>query len=345
MTSKSEQAWAVAGQVALATRDPSIDGHLWYGVMTTGVYCRISCPSPAPKPDNTRFFSSPSAALAAGFRACKRCHPDQLVPMPPYLERAMGALAKGVSPTQTAARLGIAPATLSRAFKRWLGFSPKQLELFAKTDRFKARMLDGQGVMRAALDAGFNDDKALYRSASTYVGMTPGAYGGDRLLTFGLAAVPLGWLLVAMHRHGLVFAGLGGTPGEVMLDLLRRFPNARLAPMDEAAGDALQTLSGQLAGGPWQSIPVELAATAFRLRVWHALRDIAPGQTLNYAELAARLDSPTAARAIGSACAANPICLSIPCHRVLPKSGGLGGYYWRPWRKAFLLALESRSTQ
>ena len=345
MTSKSDAAWVAAGRCALKTRDASLDGRLWYGVVTTGVYCRISCPSPAPKPEHLRFFSAPSAALAAGFRGCERCRPDDLVPLPPYLERAMDALVKGVSPTQTAARLGIAPATLSRTFKRWLGFTPKQLELFAKTDRFKARLLDGQGVLGAALDAGFNDDKALYRSASAYVGMRPGAFGDDLLLGFGLAAVPLGWLLVLTSASGLVFAGLGETPGEVMADAVRRYPNARLAPLDERTGDALQALSAQLAGAPWQALPIDVAGTGFRLRVWQALREIAPGQTLTYAELAARLQSPKAARAIGSACAANPVCLSIPCHRVLPKSGGQGGYFWRPWRKAYLLSLESGSSE
>ena len=344
MTSRNlNNAWLAAGREGLASRDRTLDGHLWYGVLTTGVFCRISCPSPQPKPENTRFYRDPAQAKAEGFRACKRCQPEELVPLPSYLPEAMDALCKGVTPAQTAARVGVAPATLTRAFNRWLGFGPKDLKLFSQSDRFQTRLEQGHSVLASAIDAGFSDDKAIYRTVADYLPASPArARGQDKVFSFGLAAVNLGWLLVAVDGTRLVFAGLGETPNDVMMDLLNRFPSAVLAPMTDEAGDTLnqmvQGLNGQLA---WSALPYDAAATAFRLKVWKALQTIAPGQTLSYGELAEQIGSPKAARAIGSACASNPICFSIPCHRVLPQSGGQGGYFWRPWRKAYLLAMES----
>lgn len=344
MTSqKLNNAWLAAGRAGLATRDASLDGHLWYGVLSTGIYCRISCPSPRPKPENTRFYRDPAAAARDGFRACKRCLPDQTVPMPAYLAEAADALCKGVTPAQTAARVGVAPATLTRAMQRWLGVSPKDLKLFSQTDRFQQRLAQGHSVLASAVDAGFSDDKAIYRTLKDYLAMTPGRSRSRPVeLSFGVAAVELGWLLVAFKDDRVAFAGLGQTPGEVMQDLLVRFPNAALAPVSDVAGDAIAALAKSLNGqAPWHVWPVDVASTAFRLKVWSALQQVPAGETRTYAQLAAAIGAPRSARAVGNACANNPVCFAIPCHRVLPQSDGQGGYFWRPWRKAFLLAMEA----
>ena len=333
----TSEAWEKAGLIAIQTRDASLDGHLWYGVLSTGVYCRPSCPSPAAHPENLRFFQSSDQAMQAGFRACKRCHPDQVAPYPPWLERAVDALSMGVSPGDTAVQVGVSPAALTRAMQRWLGVAPKAMAQFCLTQSFVDLRAQGHSVLNASLMAGFASEASMRRGVLRWLGLSPSRLAEPLTLSWGLSAMPLGWLLVALSPRGVAFAAMGDRPGPLLADLAERFPSAQLAPMNEACGDALQAL----ASGQAVNLPLDLSATAFRMQVWQALQAIEPGQPLHYAQLAQQIGSPKAARAVGSACAANPVCLSVPCHRVVPATGGLGGYRWGQWRKAWLLAMES----
>lgn len=333
----TSEAWQKAGRVAIQTRDASIDGHLWYGVLSTGIYCRPSCPSPAAKSEHLRFFRTPAQAVEAGFRACKRCLPDQIQPYPTWLMPAVEQLGQGVSPGQCAQNLNIAPATLSRGFQRWLGVQPKAFVDFCLTQHFMQLRARGHGVLEAAMMAGFGSEAGMRRGVVRWLGLSPSEQHQACELSWGLTAMPLGWLGVALSPRGVAFAGLGQTPGEVLADLAQRFPNAYMEPMSDACGEALS----QIAQRQLLNLPLDLDGTSFRMRVWQALQQIPAGQPLHYAELAQQIGAPKAARAVGSACAANPVCLSVPCHRVIPASGGLGGYRWGQWRKAWLLETES----
>ena len=314
-----------------------MDGYLWYGVVTTGVYCRPSCSSPAALPDNLRFFRSTEAARHAGFRACKRCHPDQLCAYPSWLIPAVDLLGKGQATGQVAAQLDLAAETLTRGLHQWLGVSPKALQQFCLTEAFLTAQSQGHGVLESAMLSQFGSEVSARRAVARWLGATPTEIGSEWVLSWGLAAMELGWLLVATSPKGVAFAAMGDTPGELLAQLAQRFPNARLAPMNELAGQALAELSDTF---DTQQLPLDLQGTPFRMHIWKALQSIEPSAPIHYAELAQRVDSPKAARAVGSACAANPVCLSVPCHRVIPAGGGLGGYRWGTWRKAWLLAFE-----
>ncbi len=333
----TSEAWQKAGRVAIQTRDASIDGHLWYGVLSTGIYCRPSCPLPEAKSEHLRFFSSPAQALEAGFRACKRCLPDQVEPYPSWLVTAVDLLGQGTSPGQCAQLLSIAPATLTRGFQRWLGVSPKAFVDCCLTQQCVQLRAHGHGVLEAAMMAGFGSEAGMRRSVVRWLGLSSSEQPQACKLSWGLTAMSLGWLVVALSPRGVAFAGLGQTPGQVLADLGQRFPNAYLEPMSDACGEALR----QIARRQQLNLPLDLDGTSFRMRVWRALQQIPAGQPLHYAELAQQIGAPKAARAVGSACAANPVCLSVPCHRVIPASGGLGGYRWGQWRKAWLLETES----
>lgn len=335
------RAWEAAGRLAVQSRDASLDGHLWYGVLSTGVYCRPSCPSPPAKPENLRFFRTVQAAEQSGFRPCKRCKPQTLNPWPDYLVDALGQL-ESLTVGQAAEAVGVSPAHLTRSFEQWLGFSPKQFQLFTRTERFVAARAQGQGVLDAALAAGFASDGPLYHAAKPFMNLSPRQlphFTGP--LAFSIAPCSLGWLLLVLSDKGAVFAGLGNTPGEVLRDCLVRFPQAQYGPATPESGQYLEQLTAFVdRAGAWPSLPVDVASSAFRLRVWQALRDLPAGSAVTYAALAAATNNPKAARAVGSACAANPVCLAVPCHRVVPAAGGTGQYFWQPWRKAWLLEME-----
>ena len=336
-------AWEKAGQIAIRTRDASMDGYLWYGVLTTGVYCRPSCPSPTAKPEHLRFFRASDDAIQAGFRACKRCHPDQVAGYPEWLEQAVVQLSAGNMPGQVADALGIQPATLSRGLERWLGVGAKDLQQFCLTQDYVAARARGHSVLHAALMAGFASEASMRRGVHRWLGLRPSETDQALTLSWGIAAIELGLLLVALSPKGVAFAAMGDRPGPLLQDLAERFPSACLAPMSPAAGQVLD----HFAQGLYRQrlpLPLDLSGTPFQMRVWQALQSVPAGHPIHYAQLAEQIDAPKAARAVGTACASNPICLSVPCHRVIPASGGLGGYRWGQWRKAWLLESESKDT-
>jgi len=167
---------------------------------------------------------------------------------------------------------------------------------------------------------------------------------GDRSIRFGLAESPLGLLLVAASERGACSVGLGVSAEELEAGLCARFPTAIVERDDAGLAPWIEALL-RLARGlpPDLELPLDVPASGFRRRVWDALREIPRGRTCSYAELACRLGRPRAARAVGQACAANPVALLVPCHRVVPAGGGVGGYRWGAARKRALLRAEAAS--
>jgi len=341
---------------AVLGRDEAAAGNFVYAVETTGVYCRPGCASRRPKRENVRFFPIPEAARRAGFRACKRCRPDQAPAGEPDLARVREVCAfierrleDGVDgpPTlaEIAGHVGQSPHHLQRRFKRLMGVSPAQYADALRLGRLKQRLKAGDEVTGALYEAGYGASSRLYERAPAELGMTPASYargGKGARMAFTVAASPLGRLLVAATERGVSFLALGDDERKLENELRAEFPEAEIRRDDAVLGDWVARVVGHLEGRlPHLDLPLDVRATAFQRRVWAELVRIPQGVTRSYGEIAARLGKPKARRAVGRACATNPVSIAIPCHRAVREDGGLGGYRWGLARKRALLEAEA----
>lgn len=322
-----------------------------YAVTTTGVYCRPGCPSRTPRRENVRVFADATAAERAGFRACRRCGPTATAREAALIERA-GALVDDAETAPTtaalAADLGTTPKALQRLFRARLGLTPKAFVQARRRERLQAALGQEPRVADALYEAGYSTSSRFYSEARAVLGMTPGrwrAKGAGLTLRWATVACPLGRVLVAATDKGVAMIALGDEDAVLEADLRERFAAAERHRDDRA----LQPLLAQVVAAIDEpaaaaAIPLDLRGTAFQHRVWAALRAIPLGDTRSYAEIAAALGAPGAARAVANACAGNPTALAVPCHRVLPKTGDLGGYRWGRERKRWLLQKERMAT-
>ena len=339
-------------QKAIATRDKSHDGHFFYGVITTGIFCQPSCSSRPAKPENLRFFPSVEAAMMAGFRPCKRCRPTECNPRVARLvEIARHIEAHADEPltlASLAAIAGLSASRLQRLFKEAFGVSPKAYQDAVRMRRFKQSLKEGDGVTEAIFSSGFGSISRVYGEATRNIGMTPKAYragGAGEVITYVCRNTALGLLAMAATGKGVCFVQFGDDEASLISKLKMEFPNAALsaspaqdAPELDAWMDALEQHISE--GVPRPDLPLDIRGTAFQMKVWQFLLSIREGDVLSYSELAAQIDEPKAVRAVASACAKNRIGVLIPCHRVLRGDGSLGGYRWGLERKRALLDAE-----
>ncbi len=335
---------------AVRQRDASADGTFYYSVKTTGVYCRPSCGSRLARRENVEFHESPSAAERAGFRPCKRCKPDQ----PSRAERQAAQVAdlcrlierSDEVPTleRLAAHVGLSVFHTQRLFKSVSGVTPKEYAAAHRAGRAR-EALEAEGtVTQAIYDAGYGSSAHFYEQASQRLGMTPTKYrakGAELEIHFAVGECSLGAILVAATQRGVCAIFLGDDPDQLVQDLERRFARARL--IGEDAG--FERLVAQVVGlverpSSAAVLPLDIRGTAFQERVWKALSEIPAGETRTYAELADSIGAPSAVRAVGTACGANPLAVAIPCHRAVRRDGSLAGYRWGIERKRELLARE-----
>jgi AraC family transcriptional regulator of adaptative response/methylated-DNA-[protein]-cysteine methyltransferase len=338
---------------AIAARDARFDGVFWYGVVTTGVFCRPSCASRPARRDNVRFFASTAAATAAGLRACKRCRPladgDPLAARIEAVARFIDAHADEPLPlARLAARARLSPAHFQRRFKARMGVSPKVYQDGVRLARLKAGLRGGEAVLDAIVGAGFSSTSRLYGEAARNLGMTPSAYragGAGETIAYACRPTALGLLMMAATDRGVCFAQFGTSEAALRRELAAEFPRAALAPSARATSAELEAwvraFEAHLGGdAPRPELPLDLRGTAFQIRVWRFLLGIGAGEVRSYTEVAAGIGAPRAVRAAASACAANRIAVLVPCHRVLRGDGGLGGYRWGLERKRALLDRE-----
>lgn len=245
-----------------------------------------------------------------------------------------------------AAELGTTPWTLSRAFRRRLGITPTAYAEERRAGRFRRELRQGGSVAGATYGAGYGSSSRVYEDAARRFGMTPASYkkgGQGAAIAYAIAPSPLGRLLVATTARGICFLALGESDAALEAALADEFPAAAAIGRDEARlRPAIQSVVDYLEGAlPHPDLPLDVRASAFQRRVWQELLAIPPGETRSYGELAAQLGIPGASRAVGRACASNPVALLIPCHRVTREDGAAGGYRWGPERKARLLTAEA----
>ncbi len=333
-----EAAWA-----AFERRDRAFDGRVIGAVKTTGIYCKPSCPARRPKRENVEFFAAADDARAAGYRACLRCKPDEV-------GRDRGAVAKAVrlieqaeeppALGQLAAAVGYAPHHFQRLFTRDVGVSPAQYARALRAKRAQVELAEDKSVTEAIYDSGYSAPSRFYADAKERMGMTPSAWrdgGRGETIRFVVAESALGPMLIAATPKGICRL----TFGENEAALHQRFPNADIRPDDgtiapwaEAALTAIRTPAATV------DVPLDVRGTAFQEAVWRELRKIPPGETRSYANIAAAVGQPGAVRAVGTANGSNPVCVLVPCHRVIRSDGTLGGYGGGIENKKKLLAAE-----
>jgi len=341
-------------------RDPSADARFLYGVTTTGIYCRPSCPSRRPKRDNVAFFSSAEAAERAGFRACQRCRPDRAKEPNHAVERARDYIDAHVSDLSDeritlellGEHVGLSPYHLQRKFKETLGLSPAQYTRARKSERLKEELKRGGTVSRATYEAGYGSSSRVYDDAGSQLGMTPATYrrgGAGASIHYLTASTSLGTLLVAATDRGICAVTLGDDEAHLEMALEREYPAASRTRVQEPSSDfgrwvneIVAAVEGDRAAG---GIPVDIQASAFQWKVWRELQKIPLGETRSYTEVAQAIGSPKAVRAVASACARNKVAVLIPCHRVIGQGGSLGGYRWGVDRKKRLLAKERATSE
>jgi AraC family transcriptional regulator of adaptative response/methylated-DNA-[protein]-cysteine methyltransferase len=339
---------------AVSKRDIQADGLFVYAVRSTGVYCRPSCASRRPRRNQVEFFPAPAMAASHGYRACRRCRPDEPRARSSALERvrqACEAVARRPEARWTAASVAKAGGTtvvqIQRAFRSLLGLAPRDYVAACRRRRFLDHLRNGNGVTGAMYDAGYGSPSRLY-GAIRLPGMQPATYGRGGLgasIDWATISTPLGMVLVAATPKGLCFVEVGSSVPALVAALKAEFPAASISPGPSASlrpfADAAHAVA--LAKDVSPDLPVDIWGTAFQWRVWRALAAIPRGETRTYSEVARAVGSPASVRAVARACATNPIALVVPCHRVIGTDGKLHGYRWGVEVKRKLLDSERRS--
>jgi AraC family transcriptional regulator of adaptative response/methylated-DNA-[protein]-cysteine methyltransferase len=348
MSSTAERRWQ-----AILERDSSLDGTFVFGVSSTGVFCRPSCPARRPRRENVRFFSHAMAAEQAGYRACLRCRPKAADgnPQSALVRSACRYIEQHIEDRLTLDRLAKefrrSPFHLQRMFKAALGVSPKAYIDACRLRQVKQNLQAGHDVTTSLYAAGYGSSSRLYERTATQLGMTPEKYRRGAVaavVRYTTAPSALGRMLIAATDKGICAIQFAGSDHELQQGLMREFPFAVRKRDDATLAEWTVNLSRLMQGqDAHPSLPLDIRATAFQRRVWEYLQKIPRGETRSYSSVAKKIGMPKATRAVARACATNPVAVAIPCHRVVREDGELGGYRWGIERKERLLAMEQGS--
>ena len=335
---------------AVVHREGGADGSFFYSVKTTRIYCRPTCAARRPLRENVQFHVSCAEAERAGFRACKRCHPngvskcEQQIAVVTAACRAIETAAEMPSLKVLAKVAGLSRFHFHRVFAKLTGLTPKAYALAHRAERMRRALPKRGTVTEAIYEAGFNSNGRFYAESSQMLGMAPKTFraGGKGVaIRFAVGECSLGSILVASSEKGVCAILLGDDPNQLAQELQDRFPKAELIGGDRSFERVVATVVGFVeAPERGLNLPLDVRGTAFQRRVWQALREIPAGSTASYTEIAKRIGSPKAVRAVAGACAANALAVAIPCHRVLRTDGHLSGYRWGVKRKRALLQME-----
>jgi AraC family transcriptional regulator of adaptative response/methylated-DNA-[protein]-cysteine methyltransferase len=339
--------------VSVVARNPKADGSFYYSVTTTGVYCRPSCAARLAHPEHVRFHATCEDAEKAGFRPCKRCKPN----LPSLFDQHVAKVTKACRMIEEseavpaledlARRVGMSISHFHRLFRQCTGLTPRAYAAAQREKRVRQALGRSHTVTEAIYDAGYNSNGRFYEQSNKVLGMTPTTYragGADRTIRFAVGECSLGSILVAQSDLGVCAILMGDDPDALARDLQDRFPRAKLT-----GGDGrFERLVAKVVGFVevpriGLDLPLDVRGTAFQQRVWQALGEIPAGKTASYSEIARRIGSPKSVRVVARACAANPLAVAIPCHRVVRHDGVLSGYRWGVERKRALLEKEAQS--
>lgn len=339
----AERAWR-----QLVDRDRR--AQFFYGVRTTGVFCRPGCSSRRPRRENVCFFATITEAGRAGFRACLRCKPGSPVrgnPLEKVQRHLEAHIDRPVRLGELAGIAGLSPFTVQRQFKQAFGASPLQYQRALRAQRLRSALKEGSSVTDAIYNAGFGSTSRAYEGST--LGMTPSRFsagGRGESIAWTTASSPFGLMVVGATERGICWVAFADSEKEAEDALRAEFPAAVLRPEPSLGGvvdAAIQAVreGADLTESRTRADALDLRGTVFQLRVWEALRGIPRGETRSYSQLAAELGNPQATRAVARACAMNRVAVLVPCHRVVGANGSLTGYRWGVERKRALLEREN----
>jgi AraC family transcriptional regulator, regulatory protein of adaptative response / methylated-DNA-[protein]-cysteine methyltransferase len=338
---------------AILARDPTRDGTFVFGVRSTGIYCKPSCPARHPRAEQVEYFAGPDQAEQAGFRACKRCCPSEPTgsASAELVQRVCRYIDHNLDEKLTLASLsreaGLSPFHFQRLFKKAIGISPRQYVEARRLDRVRRSLREGVTVTEAVYEAGFTSRGRLYEKSSRQLGVNPGTFrrGGEGLsIHYTIVDSPIGRLLLGATENGICAVCIGASDHAVEAALREDYYAADLFRNDHQMKTWAEEFTRYFDGKQFsKALPIDVQATAFQWKVWNQIWRIPYGQTLSYSQIAAAVGDPRAVRAVANACATNHVALLIPCHRVIGKNGDLRGYRWGTRRKRTLLSLESRT--
>ncbi len=336
---------------SILARDPSKDGTFVFGVRSTGIYCKPSCPARHPRIDQVLFFATPNEAENAWFRACLRCHPKDEAPTgTKQIQRVCDYIKLNLGKKHTLSSLsheaGLSLFHFHRTFKKIVGVSPREYIKGLRLEKMKQSLRQGETVTQALYEAGFSSRSRVYENPPPQLGVNAGTFrrGGEGLqIHYTIIDSPIGRLLLGATWKGLCAVCVGASDRAVEAALQEDYYAADRYRDDAQMKKWAEEFSKYFDGYQFSpELPLDVRATAFQWRVWKQIQAIPFGETATYSSIAETLRRPKAVRAVASACANNPVALIIPCHRVIGKKGNLRGYRWGLKRKETLLFLEKR---
>lgn len=331
---------------AYLTGDPAFDGCFFVGIRSTGIFCRPTCPSRKASPKNLEYFPTAEAAMAAGYRACKRCSPDSVDDQPQWAVALIREIEANPTVRITDADLkarGIDPSTVRRYFQRRFGLT---FQAYARAHRLSVAfhaVRSGASVDDAVFASGYDSYSGFRSAFGRAFGVNPGNGGQAACVHITWMRTPLGPMVAGATESGIcLLAFVDRHDVEAQFASFNRLFGSPLVPGVNAH---LKTLRDELAryfAGSLQrfTVPCVFYGTSFQQEVWRQLCQIPYGETRSYEEIAVAVNRPNAVRAVGQANARNPIAIVVPCHRVIRKNGDPGGYSGELWRKYRLLQLE-----
>ncbi len=343
---------------AIVNRDAAHDGNFFFGVVTTGVFCRPSCPARRPLRKNVRFYPSAAEAEGAGLRPCLRCSPTAPANSNPHAARVRDAArfiqehsGEELSLASLARQAGLSPFHFQRSFKSVLGLTPRQYLEACRLRTLKKELRAGEDILQSIFASGFGSTSRVYERVDTRLGMTPAQYraaGRGVAISHVTIETGLGLLMIAATDRGICFVQFGDSPSALAAALRAEYPAANIAALEKPWPHDLaawaSAIDAYLRGNqPHLDLPLDLRATAFQMKVWRYLQTIPYGAVQSYGEVARAIGHPSAVRAVAGACSSNRAALLIPCHRVIRGTGELGGYRWGLERKRVLIDLERRA--
>lgn len=245
-----------------------------------------------------------------------------------------------------AAHAGLSPAHFQRLFKRWAGISPKEFLQALTLDHARAMLRDSASLLDTALETGMSGPARLHDLFVDHEAMTPGDYkrkGAGLAMTYGFHDSPFGRALIVTTRRGvagIAFADDAQGEAEAFADMRARWPEADYAEDAAATAGQAARIFDPARWRPEEPLKLVLIGTDFEVKVWETLLRLPMGRAVTYSDIASRVCGPGAARAVGGAVGRNPVSFVVPCHRVLRKDGGLGGYHWGVTRKQAIIGWE-----